>query len=121
MINKKIDIRSIISTGHQFGKSMQGTLSINGNDKIFCTLKSGSVSMMFIHQVCGFLKYVKQVVPLERESQNHGSNGAHFVCPCCGRKTLVLYHRKKSFRCRKCSALTRQSLIQQYEFLPFNA
>ena len=116
MINKKIDIRNIINTSHQFGKSMQGTLSINGNDRIFCTIKSGSVHMMFTHQVSGLLKYAKQVISLERESQNHSNKDTHFVCPCCERKTFVLYHRKKSFRCRKCSALTRQSLCHHMSF-----
>ena len=121
MINKKIDIRNIINTGYQFGKSMQGTLSINGNDKAFCTIKSGSIDMIFIHKVNGLLKYAKQVIPLEWESRNDERKNVHFFCPQCGRKTQVLYHRKESFRCRKCSVLTRQSLIQQYEFILFNA
>lgn len=121
MINKKIDIRNIINTDHQVSKSTQGTLSINGNDKIFCIIKSGSISMMFIHKVNGLLKYAKQVILLEWESRSQGNKDAHFVCPQCGKKTLVLYHKRESLRCRKCSALTRQSLCQYYEFCSFDA
>jgi len=121
MINKKIDIRNIINTGFQFGKSMQGTLSIHGNDKAFCIIKSDSIHMMCIHKVNGFLKYAKQVILLEWESRSQGSKEAHFVCPQCGKKTLVLYHKRESLRCRRCSALTRQSLCQYYEFFSFDA
>lgn len=120
MTNNKIDIRHFIEKGYQYGMIMEGTFSVNGNDKAMCVINSDFITMTYHHKKDGFLKYMKQEIPLEWESRNYGSKDAFFRCPCCGKKTLVLYHRGTSLLCRGCRMLTRQSICKQYEFSPSN-
>lgn len=120
MFNSKIDIRNIIESGFQYGMIMQGVLSVNGNDKALCIINSETMTLLYQHKKDGFLKYIKQIIPLNWASRSYGSKDAHFRCPWCGKKTLVLYHRRQSLLCRECRALTRQSICHQYEFLPYD-
>ena len=120
MVIRKIDIRNFINEGFRFGMILDGALSVDGNDIASFKINSNYMTILSRHKTDGFLRYVKREIPLAWESRSYGNKDVHFVCPCCGKKTLVLYEIRKSMLCRKCRMLTHKSVCSQYELVPFN-
>ena len=120
MVITKIDLRNMVSKEYQYGMTMNGRLSVDGNEKAVCVLDSQNMTLTYRCKVSGLWKYMTQTIPIEWNTRHYGSKESSFICPCCERKTLVLYHKGSSFACRKCSHLTMKSKQAQYEFVPFN-
>ena len=116
----KIDMRNIISTGFDFGMVMHGALSINGNEIALCQFDSKCMTILYNCKVNRLLKYIAKDIHIEWMLQNNKNNEVHFICPVCGRKTLVLYHKGQIIICRKCMGLTCKSICRQYEFTPYS-
>lgn len=112
----KIDIRDFIKNGYEFDTLIEGSLFLNGRDRALCTIDSEFMTIMHRCRKNYVHKYVKQEIKIGWGLKDYGSNDAHFFCPICRRKTLVLYRKRYSFLCRKCRALTQQSICKNYEF-----
>lgn len=120
MNSTKLDMRDIISTGFDYGMVIHGALSVNGNDMALCQVDSSCMTILYNSKINGFLKFITKDIPIEWILQNNKNKEAYFICPVCGRKTLVVYHRKQIVICRKCIGLTRKSICRRYEFTPYS-
>ena len=120
MVISRIDLRNFMDKEYQYGMSMNGRLSVDGNEKAVCVLDSERMTLTYRCKVSGLWKYMTREVSIYWNSQHYGSKESFFVCPACGRRTLVLYHKGISLTCRKCSNLTTKSNQAQYEFVSFN-
>jgi ribosomal protein S27AE len=117
----KIDMRDILSHGFRYDRAMNGTLSINCDDKAICVITTNAMNLIYHLHVNEHWKYLKQKITLDWMFQDDNSQNAYSICPECGKRTLVLHHRGKSFACRKCSQLTIMSNCSQYKFTPYAA
>jgi hypothetical protein len=120
MVIAKIDLRSFVDKEYQYGMTMNGRLSVDGNEKAVCVLDSHCMALTYRSKVGGLWRYITQEIPIEWNTRHYGSKESSFICPCCERKTLVLYHKGISLACRKCSNLTSKSKQARYEFVSFN-
>lgn len=114
----KIDMRDIISKAYQHGMNMHGRLAFNGHELALCELNSEYMALMYRHKIGGIWKFISQEVPIEWQSRQYGSKDSHFLCPLCGKRTLVLYHRKTALTCRQCCELKHKLKCDKYEFMP---
>lgn len=117
----KIDMRDLHSHGFGHDKALYGTLSIDGDDKAICIITASAMNVMYRFNINGRWKYLKQKITLNWTFQADNSRNAYFICPECGKRTLVLHHHGKSFACRKCSKLTIKTNCSQYKFIPYAA
>lgn len=115
----KIDMRDILSHGFDCGMAMDGTLFFHGEDKAICILNNKSMSLMYRAKIRGLWRYVKQTISLDWLSPDDENRDAYFICPECGKRTLVLHQQEASLACRKCSQLTYDSICSQYKFVPY--
>jgi len=114
----KIDMRDILSKGYQYGMKMHGTLAFNGHEHALCEFNPDYMGLVSRRKVGGLWKYVNQEVTIDWQSRQYGSKDSYFLCPVCGKRTMVLYHRGTSLICRKCCALTQKLKCAPYDFMP---
>lgn len=112
-----LDMRHLVANGYQFGMTMEGVLSIDGKDKSICIITPDCMTLRYRCKINGILKYVKQEIPVDWLSTYYGSKEGYFICPKCGKRMLVLYQKQNSFSCRKCSDLSYETKLNQYQFI----
>ena len=112
----KIDMRNIVSEEYQHSKKISGILAFDGHHIVECELNHDFMTLVYPRQINGLFSFIAQYVPIDSLPQQDGTESAYFLCPACGKRTLVLYHQDMSLLCRKCSNLTEKSEYSLYGF-----
>jgi len=91
------------------GYSLPYTFTWIFGDTIIVTLFRDRLETCYFTGSATNPREIKDVICLEKVSANYGGQILYFKCPCCDRRSRILYLHWQHFKCRICAKLNYPS------------